>query len=391
MLAIALLFVGVVVPIVLPVVLVVSGGGLAATLLDSTALGLLRIVLIVVVLTRVVAVAEVLVGAPRRSAASIGFAVVGVVLVAVPSVWGYGRVGDVSEAVDTIFVSAGSTEPLAVGASDDSAFTTVLLVAGEEGESRFDVRTDSIVLITSHRASGRTALVSIDGDTRNVVFADGSALDGRFPRGFDGVISDVSLAVQGDSELTAAYQRGELSSGTVALAEAVSASLDVTIDDYVFVHLDGVQTLVDIVGGVTVKSTDEFEIPALDGAASEAVGPGAVPLDGAQAYRLVSTRTGVSDYLLMVRQRAVIEAIGRAVSGSTIVSDLPNILDALKDSMRSSMSGTDFADFLDRFTDGDSVEDTFALSPDVIDRDAPDWSAARAAVDDVQELLADLP
>ncbi len=389
--AIALLVVGVLAPIVLPVVLIATSGGIVNLALDSTALGLVRIVLIAVVLSRVVAVAEVLVAAPRRTPiASVG-AIVGIVLVAVPSVWAYGRLGEVSDTVGTVFLSSSSNEPLAASSSDDSAFTTVMLIAGEEGDSRFDVQTDSIVLITTHRDSGRTALVSIDGDTRKVVFADGSPLDARHPDGYDKAVSELYLDVQADVDVALGYTRGELAPGAVALAEALSASLDVSIDDYVFVHLDGVRTLVDVLGGISVNSTDGFEIPALDGADAELVEPGRVELNGDQAYRLVSTRTDVSDYEIMIRQRVVIESIGRAVSGSTVVSELSNLLNALKDSMRSSMSGSEFADFLDRFTaDGTEVE-SIALSPDVIDRANPQWSAARTAIDDLQKSLFALP
>ena len=390
-LSVALLCVGVVAPIVVPVVLLMSSGGLTSLLLDPTSLGLLRIVLVAVVLTRVVAVAEVLVASPGRAPVSLVVAVLAIALVAVPCVWGYGRIGNVSEAIDDIFVSAGSSEPLAQGSSDDSEFSTILLVAGEEGTDRFDVRSDSIVLITTHRSSGRTTLVSIDAETTGFEFADGSPLDTRHPTGYREAIGDLALDVESDADLAAQYRRGELAPGIVALTEAVSVSLDVTIEDYVFVHLDGVQTLVDVLGGVSVASTDEFVIPALDGAAAETVGPGEVALDGSQAYRLVSTRTDASDYALMVRQRAVIQAIGRAVSVSTVLSDLPTILNSLRDSMRSSMSGGEFADFLGRFTSSDSIVETFALSPDVIDRDDPDWTVARSAIDGLQSSLVDLP
>lgn len=389
--AIALLIVGVLAPIVTPVVLVATSGGILNLVLDSTALGVLRVVLIAVVLSRVVALAEVLLATPRRtSIASVG-AIVGVLLVAVPSVWVYGRLGEVSDTIGTVFLSSGSGEPLAVSTSDDSAFTTVMLLAGEEGESRFDVRTDSIVLITTHRDSGRTALVSIDGETRNVVFADGTPLDARHPDGYGQAISELYLDVQADEEMASVYAQGELAPGAVALAEALSASLEVSIDDYVFVHLDGVRTLVDVLGGISVNSGDEFEIPALDGVDAERVGPGLVELSGDQAYRLVSTRTDASDYQVMLRQRVVIESIGRSVSGSIVVRELSNLLTALKDSMRSSMSSSEFTDFLDRFTGDGTAVKSIALSPEVIDRTSPQWSAAQSAIDDLQESLVTLP
>ena len=207
--------------------------------------------------------------------------------------------------------------------------------------------------------------------------------------GLDGPISRIFSTVNDDSNLSASYGRGSLAAGAVALAEGLSSSLGIGIDDYVYVNLDGVRDLVDVLGTVRVTAAGELEIPALDDSPSEMVGPGRVELTGDQAYRLVSTRTSVSDFDVMVRQRIIISAIGKAASGTALLSDLGRMLDVLKNSMRSSMSTSDFLDFLDGLNDRDTPRLDVSLVPDHLDPSAPDWSTAATFVADVRSALAD--
>ncbi|MDA0372075.1 MAG: LCP family protein [Actinobacteria bacterium] len=385
-LSIAVILTGLVVPIVLPVVLLVGSGGIGNLLLDTSALAVLRVVLVIVVLSRVVAMAEILVSnsVDARKPITAVAAVVAVVIVAVPSVWAYGNIGQVTSAVDEIFLSSGSDEPLASNGPDDANFTTVLLLAGDEGDDRWNVNTDSIVLITTHDASGRMAMISIDGDIGDLDWpADSPA------RGLDESISGIFSMVNDDSDLSASYGRGSLAPGAVGLAEGLASSLGIGIDDYVYVNLDGVREVVDVLGTVRVTAAGELEIPALDDSPSETVGPGRVELTGDQAYRLVSTRTNVSDFNVMVRQRIIISSIGKTVSGTALLSDLGRLLDVVKNSMRSSMSTSDFLDFLDGLSDRDPTRIDVSLVPDHLDPRAPDWSTAADFVADVRSALTD--
>lgn len=386
MLSIALVIAGLVVPIVLPVVLLVGSGGIGNLLLDTSALAILRVVLVIVVLSRVIAMAEILVSnsADAKKPITVVVAVVAVAVVAVPSVWAYGNIGQVTGAVDEIFLSSGSDEPLASAGPDDADFTTVLLLAGDEGDDRWNVNTDSIVLITTHDPSGRMAMISIDGGIRDLEWSADSPASG-----LNGPISRIFPTVNDDSDLSASYGRGSLAPGAVALADGLSSSLGLGIDDYVYVNLDGVRDVVDVLGTIRVTAAGELEIPALDDSPSEMVGPGRVELTGDQAYRLVSTRTNVSDFNVMVRQRIIISAIGKAVSGTTLLTDLGRLLDVVKNSMRSSMSTSDFLDFLDGLNDRDAPRLDVSLVPDHLDPNDPDWSSAADFVAEVRTALVD--
>jgi len=390
-LSIALIITGFVAPIVVPLILLVSSGGFGDLLLDTSSLAILRLVLVIVVLARVVAFAEILVSQPSEANKPVTAlaALVAVAVVAIPSVWTYGSIGEITDAVDEIFLSPGSDEPLAAVGPDDADFTTVLLVAGDDGDDRWNVNTDSIVLITTHDPSGRMAMISIDGDVRGLDWSNDSPAGASSIGGANTMISRIFPSVNDDPDLSESYGRGSLAPGAVALAEGLSSSLGIGIDDYVYVNLDGVRDVVDVVGSVSVTAAGELEIPALDGSVSELVGPGRIELSGDQAYRLVSTRTDVSDFDLMIRQRIIISSIGKAVSGTSLLSDLGRLLNVVKNSMRSSLSTSDFLDFLDGLSDRDTSRIDLSLVPDHLDPNAPDWGAASAVVAEVRTALVD--
>ncbi|MDA3002325.1 MAG: LCP family protein [Actinomycetota bacterium] len=390
-LSIALIVTGFVAPIVVPLILLVSSGGFGELVLDTSSLAVIRVVLVVVVLTRVVAFAEILVSRPNeaKKPATVLAALVGAAVVAVPSVWAYGSIGQVTDAVDEIFLSSGSDEPLATVGPDDADFTTVLLVAGDDGDDRWNVSTDSIVLITTHDPSGRMAMISIDGDVRGLDWSNDSPAGASSIGGANTTISRIFPSVNDDPDLSESYGRGSLAPGAVALADGLSSSLGIGIDDYLYVNLNGVRDVVDVVGTVRVTAAGELEIPALDGSPSELVGPGRIELSGDQAYRLVSTRTDVSDFDVMVRQRIIISSIGKAISGTALLSDLGRLLDVVKNSMRSSLSTSDFLDFLDGLSDRDPTRIDLSLVPDHLDPRAPDWSTAADFVADVRSALTD--
>ena len=70
---------------------------------------------------------------------------------------------------------------------DPEAVTNVLLLGGDAGPGRWGMRTDTMILVSIHEASGRTALVSIPRNLRGLQWPPGTPLAARFPDGFDAV------------------------------------------------------------------------------------------------------------------------------------------------------------------------------------------------------------
>ena len=81
----------------------------------------------------------------------------------------------------------------------------------------------------------------------------------------------------------------------VALAEGIGYSLDVEIDSYALVNMQGFTQIIDAVGGVTIDLADSVPLPpSIPGERPlpSSIGPGPVEMDGAMAIAFVRSRQG---------------------------------------------------------------------------------------------------
>ncbi|NDE59652.1 MAG: LytR family transcriptional regulator, partial [Acidimicrobiia bacterium] len=283
----ALLFTGVVLPLAVVVVTLVRRNELTRLVLDQNVLRALEVVGVLFVLARVVAVIEAVrartENSPKRLASVM--AVAGVMLMLVPTTYAVTRVHDLAGVISDVFVSSGSSDPLAgTSGTDDDPFTTVLLLGGDEGPGRWAMRTDSMILVIIHRASGRIAMVSVPRNLNRVQFPPGSAMANEFPKGFDGLANAIYPYVYTHEDVAASYLRGELQPEAVALASGLSYSFNIAIDDYVLVNMQGFLELVDVLGGVTLTLDEKIPMPGnVPGAKHDYppyIGPGEVEMDG---------------------------------------------------------------------------------------------------------------
>src|SRR3954452_23751109 len=131
--------------------------------------------------------------------------------------------------------------------------STILLLGGDAGPGRSGLRTDSMILVSIHRPSGRAALISVPRNLEHLMFPPGTPLARRYPHGFDDIANAVYPRVSNNESLRNAYRVDELSPGAVAIAQGIGYSLDVTIDDYVLIDMQGFLEIIDALGGVTVN------------------------------------------------------------------------------------------------------------------------------------------
>ena len=176
---------------------------------------------------------------------------------------------------------------------DPDAVKTILLLGGDAGPGRWGLRTDTMILVSVHEASGRTSLVSIPRNLTRLQFPPGTPLAEEFPDGFDDLTNAVFPYVSTRDDLMAHYGRNGLQAEAVALSEGLGYSLDVEIDDYALVNMQGFTEVIDAVGGFTIELGERVPLPpSLPGERPlpDAIGPGLVEMDGALAiaYALVA-------------------------------------------------------------------------------------------------------
>jgi LCP family protein required for cell wall assembly len=394
----ALLLLGVVTPIATIVVALVRRNEITSLVLNQNFLLALQTIAVLFVLTRLVSVVEVIRsrsdGAPNRLATTL--AIVGVMLVATPAVWSIARAQDLSGVVNDVFVSSGGDAPLA--ASSDSptssdGFKTILLLGGDEGPGRWALRTDTIILVTIHEESGRIAMISIPRNMYKIQFPPGSAMANEFPKGFPELANAIYPYVFTHEEVAATYVRGDLQPEAIALASGISYSMNIRIDDYVLVNMQGFLEIVDALGGVTLTLDKKLPMPGnVPGAKTEYppfIGPGKVTMDGTTALGYARSRSADSDYGRMGRQRQLLTALASQVQGSDILLRFPDLTEIMRWTVRTSLSVGEFSSLVDRLRSGAAIKESVGLAPPLIVPGNPNFTDISNLIDALQVAIRD--
>ena len=392
-----LLFFGVMVPLAAVLVGFLRRDRITSLVLDTTILLIVQIVCALFVITRLVAVIEVInnrhPGTRKRLASFV--AVMGTLVVAFPAGFSVVRADQLTDVINDVFVTAGSSDPLAIidtnTIDEGEEFHNILLLGGDEGPGRWALRTDTMILVSVHRESGRIAMVSIPRNLRGLRFPEGSPMHAEFPKGFKDLTNAVYPYVYAHPDIAAQYLRGALAPEAVALATGIAYSMDVTIHDYVLVNMQGFLDLIDALGGVTVTLDKRIPMPGnVPGAKyryPDLIGPGEVQLDGTLALGYVRSRAADSDYSRMGRQRHLLEQLAAQTSGSEVLLKFPDLATVMKESVRTSLSTEEFAFLADRLRSGVNIQESVGLAPPFINPGNPDWDGIADLIDALQEAI----
>lgn len=393
LLGIVLFLIGVVAPLVLVAWVFANRSDLIGFALDPRVLAVAGVLMTLLVVVRLVAIAEIA-GAYRRSPGIVGqaaFAAVVVLILGAPVIWGALQANEARGVVDDVF-AGGSEEPVfASTESGQGDVRTILLLGGDAGPGRWGMRTDTMILVTVHEPTGRTALVSVPRNLTRLQFPPGSPLAETFPDGFDDLANALFTYVNGRPELVEHYGADGLQAEAVALSGALGYSLGIQIDDFALVNMQGFTEVIDAVGGVTIDVAEQVPLPpSLPGERPlpESVGPGVVDMDGALAIAFARSRAADSDYERMGRQRQLLAALGSQVSAADALRGFTTVTGTLDDSMRTSLTSAEFSDLLDRLGDNSSIGESVGLAPPIVEPGSPDYASIRSIVDAVTNYVA---
>jgi LCP family protein required for cell wall assembly len=175
-----------------------------------------------------------------------------------------------------------------------------LLLGSDAREGDTVSRTDTIILARTDTISNTVTLVSIPRDTM------------------------VDLGEYGTQKINAAYAYG----GAALSVSAVEELCGVDISHVVVIDFDGLATLVDAIGGVTVTVPVDINDPDYTGLVLSA---GTYDMDGATALAFARVRHGfaLGDYQRQEDQRILIEAILDKILDSPLL--IPAATSALGD------------------------------------------------------------
>jgi LCP family protein required for cell wall assembly len=250
-----------------------------------------------------------------------------------------------------------------------------------------------MILVTIHEESGRIAMISIPRNMYKMKFPPGSAMANEFPQGFPELANAIYPYVFTHEDIWATYVRGDLQPEALALASAISYSMEITIDDYVLVNMQGFLEIIDALGGVTLTLDKELPMPGnIPGAKSEYppfIGPGEVTMDGTTALGFARSRSGDSDYGRMGRQRQLLTALANQVQGSDILLRFPNLTGIMRWTVRTSLSASEFSSLVDRLRSGASVKESIGLAPPLINPGNPNFADITNLIDALQASIRD--
>lgn len=267
----------------------------------------------------------------------------------------------------------------------------VLLLGGDAGAGRKDIRTDTLIVVSIDPDSGETVMVSVPRNLSGIELPDGMGIweCNCFPR----LIND--LWIEAEKNPTG-FPAGQ-DPGPTAVKAALGGLLGLEIQYYALVTLDGFIGIVDALGGVTidipVTIVDE-EYPHEDGVTIESVviEQGEQLLDGHLALAYARIRRHSDDFARMNRQRCVLGAVMDQSSPLELLANYGAIASVLKESMLTDIPEDRLVDFIDLIPKVD-MENVAILH---IDRDYKIGSApGRTYYDhdriraETQQLIAD--
>ena len=185
---------------------------------------------------------------------------------------------------------------------------SILLMGVDTGDlGRTDTgRSDAIMVATVSPEDNKTQIVSIPRDTYMEIVGHGT-----------------------NDKINHAYAFG----GPAMAMDSLEKYLDIPIDHYASINMQGIKDLVDAVGGVTVNNDLEFTNEG------HTFGMGQIQINGEQALAFVRMRYDDprGDYGRQERQRLVVEGIAKKLISLSGVTQYQAVLDAVAANMRTDM------------------------------------------------------
>ena len=249
---------------------------------------------------------------------------------------------------------------------------TILLVGADEGPGREGLRTDSMIVATFDIESGQAALFGLPRNFKRVPLPpefqnsfitlekeaiEKEAVDDNgdgFPdtwidRNGDGIpdkprfkscrcFPEMLNRVHENTMDWATTYPNTPDPGLAALSDVVEHLIDLRIDYYVMVNMEGFVDVVDAIGGVEVMITEPYHVAV--SAPSEGspkarvnVEPGLNHLTGLEALAYSRWRIGSSDYDRMQRQRCLVRAAADQLDPLTLARSFHTLADVIERSV----------------------------------------------------------
>lgn len=197
---------------------------------------------------------------------------------------------------------------------------TILLMGVDTGSGsrtdRWEGNSDSMILLTVNPITKETSMMSLERDILTNIGGSGE---------------------QTQAKLNAAYANG----GAKLAISTIQDLMNINIDRYVLINMEGLVQLVDAVGGIEVENKFDFPISISENEPeyTATVPPGKHKINGDQAlvYARMRYDDPEGDYGRQKRQREVIQKVVQKVLSLNSVSHYQAILKAISNNMQTNI------------------------------------------------------
>lgn len=239
---------------------------------------------------------------------------------------------------DTPSSTAPSTTILLPDTFTDGTRVNILLLGGDAGVGRRNIRTDSMIVVSIDPETGWTAMFGIPRNLIHVPIPESSPAHGVWdcPGGcYPKIANEI---YQSGLDYPDLFPGGPNSGGN-ATKLLLGNLLGIEIDYFALVDFVGFVEMIDAVGGVDINVLDRIydeTYPNTDGTLTTIViEPGIQHMDGERALQYARSRHGVegSDFGRMSHQRCVLEALATQTDPLTLFQELPTFVPAIQESV----------------------------------------------------------
>ncbi len=220
----------------------------------------------------------------------------------------------------------------------------VLLVGIDWKPGRGEHLTDTMIVVSLDRRTGQSAMISVPRDLYGARLPDGRIYNAKLN-------SLLIIATTHPSQ----YPLG----GVGTLKATIGELLGIHIDYFAAINLPGFRQAVDAIGGVDIRVTRAINDPTYtdDGWPRRGfyLQPGLHHMNGLTALAYVRSRKGAgdSDFTRAARQQQVLTAIRAKLTAGNLLTALPGLLDAVKNTISTDIPSTEIPDLAQVVQDAD--------------------------------------
>lgn len=278
----------------------------------------------------------------------------------------------------------------------DNGRYNILLMGGDAGDDREGRRPDSMTVLSVDADSGRTVTVSLPRNLQNVPFPDDSPMNDVYPSGFSCGDECIMNAIYTDVMQNHQDRYPDVADpGAEATKDAAEGVTGLEIHGYVLIDMDGFESLVDALGGITLDVGGR--VPMGGGTNMDTglpnpilgwIEPGVQHMDGHHALWYARSREGATDYDRQARQRCVQAAMLKQLNPVNVATKFEDLANSGEEIIETDIPQSSIGSLVNVAMKAKNHDlESYAVGPPFYDQSFPTYPDFQLFQSDLQGVL----